>query len=202
MKNACTLAFVLVASALLFASCSQTSNLSLSNSNRQGAYYHEAGAPNSLESKDENANSFQGSDNIEVLANRDVIKDTIDLDITLLSIQQPIALTSDFNKKTEINTTVYHGRQNDIRRVNNTAKEAKNEYSANSVNAQPAQTPGAPGHSSNGLPLWFIVVCAIFIPPLGVALMFGISDKFWICLALTFCFWLPGMIYALIQVLR
>ena len=46
-----------------------------------------------------------------------------------------------------------------------------------------------------------IVICAIFIPPLGVALMYGISDYFWIDLILTLLFWLPGMIFALIVVL-
>jgi uncharacterized membrane protein YqaE (UPF0057 family) len=47
-----------------------------------------------------------------------------------------------------------------------------------------------------------IVVCAIFIPPLGVALMYGINNYFWIDLILTLLFFFPGMIFALIVVLR
>lgn len=46
-----------------------------------------------------------------------------------------------------------------------------------------------------------IVVCAIFIPPLGVALMYGIDSYFWIDLILTLLFFFPGMIFALIVVL-
>ena len=46
------------------------------------------------------------------------------------------------------------------------------------------------------------VICAIFIPPLGVYLHEGeINNKFWIDLLLTLLFFLPGMIYALIVVL-
>jgi uncharacterized membrane protein YqaE (UPF0057 family) len=46
-----------------------------------------------------------------------------------------------------------------------------------------------------------IVICAIFIPPLGVALMYGINSYFWIDLILTLIFFFPGMIFALIVVL-
>ncbi|HTB07402.1 MAG TPA: YqaE/Pmp3 family membrane protein [Bacteroidia bacterium] len=46
-----------------------------------------------------------------------------------------------------------------------------------------------------------IVLCAIFIPPLGVALMYGITTYFWIDLILTLLFFFPGMIFALIVVL-
>ena len=66
--------------------------------------------------------------------------------------------------------------------------------------ASPAQVQAAP-RSSGGVPKWFLVVCCIFLPPLAVALVYGISDKFWIDLLLTLCFWIPGVIYAMIQVL-
>jgi len=46
-----------------------------------------------------------------------------------------------------------------------------------------------------------IVLCAIFIPPLGVALMYGIHLYFWVDLILTLLFFFPGMIFALIVVL-
>jgi uncharacterized membrane protein YqaE (UPF0057 family) len=46
------------------------------------------------------------------------------------------------------------------------------------------------------------IICAIFLPPLGVYLHEGeINSKFWIDLILTLLFFLPGMIYALIVVL-
>jgi uncharacterized membrane protein YqaE (UPF0057 family) len=46
-----------------------------------------------------------------------------------------------------------------------------------------------------------IVLCAIFIPPLGVGLMYGIHGYFWIDLILTLLFFFPGMIFALVVVL-
>ena len=46
------------------------------------------------------------------------------------------------------------------------------------------------------------IICAIFIPPLGVYLKEGsITMHFWIDLLLCCLFWLPGIIYALYIVL-
>jgi uncharacterized membrane protein YqaE (UPF0057 family) len=54
--------------------------------------------------------------------------------------------------------------------------------------------------SSSTAPMWVIILFAILIPPVGVALKFGIVDKFWISLLLTLLFWLPGAIYSVIVV--
>lgn len=51
------------------------------------------------------------------------------------------------------------------------------------------------------IPFIIILLCAIFIPPLGVALMYGIHTYFWVDLILTLLFFIPGMIFALIVVL-
>ena len=49
---------------------------------------------------------------------------------------------------------------------------------------------------------FFAILFAILIPPLGVYLKEGeITNHFWIDLLLTFLFFLPGMIYALVIVL-
>ena len=48
------------------------------------------------------------------------------------------------------------------------------------------------GHSSESVPFWFVIVCCIFIPPLGVALVFGIDTHFWISLILTLLFFYTG----------
>lgn len=55
--------------------------------------------------------------------------------------------------------------------------------------------------NSVSVPFVVIVLCAIFIPPLGVGLMYGINSYFWIDLILTLLFFFPGMIFALIVVL-
>src|ERR1035437_2097124 len=55
-------------------------------------------------------------------------------------------------------------------------------------------------HSNEAFLLYIIL--AIFIPPLCVGLWEGgLTFDFWIDLLLTFCFWLPGVIFALIVIL-
>ena len=47
------------------------------------------------------------------------------------------------------------------------------------------------------------IILAIFLPPVCVGLWEGgFTFDFWIDLILTFCFWIPGVIYALIVILR
>jgi len=38
--------------------------------------------------------------------------------------------------------------------------------------------------------------CAFFIPPLGVFWEYGCSIEFWLCVLLTCCGYIPGVIYA------
>lgn len=47
-----------------------------------------------------------------------------------------------------------------------------------------------------------LVIIAFFIPFLAVGLYDGITGRFWLSLILTFLFWLPGFIYALIVILE
>lgn len=42
------------------------------------------------------------------------------------------------------------------------------------------------------------IILAIILPPLGVALKFGITKQFWINLLLTLLGYIPGIIHALI----
>jgi uncharacterized membrane protein YqaE (UPF0057 family) len=46
------------------------------------------------------------------------------------------------------------------------------------------------------------LICAIFLPPLGVFLQVGIGRDFWINLVLTFFGYLPGIIHAVWVILR
>lgn len=46
------------------------------------------------------------------------------------------------------------------------------------------------------------IIIAIFIPPLGVFLNRGCSGAFWLNLILTLFFFLPGLIHALVIILR
>ena len=44
------------------------------------------------------------------------------------------------------------------------------------------------------------LICAIFIPPLGVYLHEGLTTNFWVDLILTLLFFIPGMIFAILVV--
>jgi len=46
------------------------------------------------------------------------------------------------------------------------------------------------------------IVAAILLPPLGVWMTQGIGPAFWVCATLTCLAFFPGMIFALIAVLR
>lgn len=42
------------------------------------------------------------------------------------------------------------------------------------------------------------IILAIFLPPLAVAMQYGLSSKFWINLLLTLIGFLPGVIHAFV----
>ena len=46
------------------------------------------------------------------------------------------------------------------------------------------------------------ILLAILLPPLGVALKYGISKPFWINLLLTLLGYVPGIIHALIVIAK
>jgi uncharacterized membrane protein YqaE (UPF0057 family) len=75
----------------------------------------------------------------------------------------------------------------------------ENNWSTNDISGSPGDGRG--DRNSVSVPFVVIVLCAIFIPPLGVGLMYGINSYFWIDLILTLLFFFPGMIFALIVVL-
>ncbi|MCA9073185.1 MAG: YqaE/Pmp3 family membrane protein [Planctomycetaceae bacterium] len=45
------------------------------------------------------------------------------------------------------------------------------------------------------------ILCAFFLPPLGVFLQVGFGLHFWLNLFLTLAFWVPGMIHPLYIIL-
>lgn len=55
---------------------------------------------------------------------------------------------------------------------------------------------------SDEVALLIYIILALLLPPLAVFLLYGISTEFWISVLLTILFWIPGVIYALILVLR
>ena len=46
------------------------------------------------------------------------------------------------------------------------------------------------------------IIAAILLPPLGIFLARGLGPAFWIGTVLTILFWVPGILFALIVILR
>ncbi|KAE9598179.1 putative proteolipid membrane potential modulator [Lupinus albus] len=46
------------------------------------------------------------------------------------------------------------------------------------------------------------ILIAIILPPLGVFLKYACKCEFWICLALTFLGYIPGIIYAVYAITK
>jgi uncharacterized membrane protein YqaE (UPF0057 family) len=59
----------------------------------------------------------------------------------------------------------------------------------------PTSPPAAPASKL------LVIIITILLPPLGVALVFGLAVQFWLSLLLTLLFYVPGLIYSLIVVL-
>ncbi|HKL39835.1 MAG TPA: YqaE/Pmp3 family membrane protein [Cryomorphaceae bacterium] len=68
--------------------------------------------------------------------------------------------------------------------------------SRTNLNYSPAATMAASGEAT-----LLVIILTILLPPLGVALVFGIGTEFWISLILTLLFYVPGLIYSLIVIL-
>ena len=47
-----------------------------------------------------------------------------------------------------------------------------------------------------------VIIAAVLLPPLGIFLARGLGADFWIGCVLTIVGWLPGVIFALIAILR
>lgn len=73
------------------------------------------------------------------------------------------------------------------------------EKSMNSSADFAAMPPVAPAAPASKL---LVIIITILLPPLGAALVFGLAAEFWISLLLTLLFYVPGLIYTLIVVLR
>jgi uncharacterized membrane protein YqaE (UPF0057 family) len=202
MKNVSMVAIFIAAASILFTSCSLTSNMSNTRSHNQGSYYVEPSAGGSVEPIPEESSILRVGSLSAAQVNGKSENDEMFQEKIQFTDPQAQFADRDSSKKDQQKSAVLHNRTADVIGIDVYTKDIKNDNLDKSKIVQPISSPRSPAHSSHGLPLWFIVLCSIIIPPLGVALVFGITDKFWICLLLTLLFWLPGMIYALIQVLN
>ena len=200
MKKLFTLALLLASASILLISCSQLSNTSVTKSHYQDVIYVDPGGNEKSDLVNGATGNFAVKGYSTLQKDSEEAQDIQVEENTMMPDQQPVS-TSGGSGKTEEPYKAVINNTPDIKGDNGNSSEIISEYRGNPDITQPVNYDGS-GRSSNGVPFWLIVICAIIIPPLGVALMYGIVDKFWICLLLTFLFFLPGMIYALIQVLK
>jgi uncharacterized membrane protein YqaE (UPF0057 family) len=198
MKTVFTIALVLIAAGILMVSCSQP--LSTSRVQSQNApVTTDVGSTNY-----QNESDYEGNQPTAIVGISPEIVENVEAKDTPNTIAESYenALTLEGTTKGEVvqkrNTSMHNSFSSDY---DISSQESKIESFDNPNNGQIVNYSGNSGHSGGGrLPFWFLVVLAIFIPPLAVAIMYGITDKFWICLGLTCIFFIPGMIYALIQI--
>jgi uncharacterized membrane protein YqaE (UPF0057 family) len=202
MKKTILPAIFAVAVAIMLCSCGGTSGLSMLNSHRSESSTIDRSAENSAVTETNGRNpeeanvAASGSPDNNAMENAS----TETIPVPEAQPREQAALLSDIDatpnhRSPNVSTQEISGGQKPGVMNAGTTKEKQKTTPA-------PKAPNSPPRSGGGVPLWFAVVCCIFLPPLGVALVYGISDKFWICLALTFCFWIPGVIYALFQVLK
>jgi uncharacterized membrane protein YqaE (UPF0057 family) len=201
MKNVILMTVLIVTASFLLSSCSIFFSTSLMKSNEFNALSVGPGADNISEPIEEDINTYQVKGYSSVQTEREDVKDTL-LDNIMVPAQPPLGAINVSNNKDEQNEAVFTDYNYVVKGVKGNPKTEMNNYQNKPDIVQPVNYSNSSKPSSNGVPYWLIVILAIFIPPLAVAIAYGIVDKFWICLLLTFCFFIPGMIYALIQVLK
>lgn len=205
VKTLLTLTILLVATIILLSSCSQTSKMSRTETNNPDAFYLGQSDNQKSETTKGETNSLDEKNSSSIQTDREEAKDNIVENNAMATAQQPILITRIQTDKGIQNNAVGNVSHSDIKGLNRNSNESISEYRDKPNTSQPVKFSNNSGnsrHSSNGIPFWLIFLFAFFIPPVGVALMYGITDKFWICLLLTLCFWLPGMIYAMIQIFK
>ena len=178
---------------ILFTSCSNTSKLAFAKRHYRSGYYV----------------NFGGKSHT-VIATSSINAPTITKhQITPIPIAQPekyIAVNTyvSVSKKSITATkipTIKNIQGNNFASTNSSSVNQKTLVLNTGMNNDVSGSVGD-GHRDNvSVPFVVIVLCAIFIPPLGVGLMYGIDSYFWIDLILTLLFFFPGMIFAIIVVL-
>ena len=197
MKTFLTIALILIAAGILLVSCSQP--LSTSRMEKQN--------PSTM--NDTQGSNFGSASENEEFYPYAVVGISPEIVKNVEAKDTPNTITESYEKsllaegtiKGEVaqkgNTSMHNSFSSDY---NISSQEVNLESFNNQNNGQVVNYSGNSGHSGGRLPFWFLVLLAIFIPPLAVAIMYGITDKFWICLGLTCIFFIPGMIYALLQI--
>jgi uncharacterized membrane protein YqaE (UPF0057 family) len=196
MKKQFTSVLLAVVVGILLSSCSNLSKMSLTKRHYRSGYYVDFGGksnPSPIQPAITGLavkQKFQPPASVAVKPERPVV--TSASKATLGKYQA-----------TQKKPVFQNGKINDIKTVGYTSSRPNDFPQFNSASHD---INGEAGHEVRAqvnvnVSYAVIIICAIFIPPLGVGLMYGINSYFWIDLILTLLFFFPGMIFALVVVL-
>jgi len=193
MKNILTSVILIIASGVLLSSCSNLSKISFTKRHYRSGYYVDFG--------NKKSNILATSRSVATIPAK-----------TKCHIPSPIVIAKESHHKTLNTLKITTGKITTSQKIAN-RKEVKYFKPINNSSASFVTSPSTPTYRNGesegdvharvdiNVPYVVIILCAIFIPPLGVGLMYGLNSYFWIDLILTLLFFIPGMIFALIVVL-
>lgn len=117
-------------------------------------------------------------------------------EITEVDLKSPTVLSTSKKSETVVNRNAKATTSIDSERKAH--KKGKSNFSNKKLIRKAVSS--VPQASEANMVLYIIL--AILLPPLAVGLLYGIGTEFLISLVLTLLFWVPGVIYALIMVLK
>ncbi|HTB32954.1 MAG TPA: YqaE/Pmp3 family membrane protein [Bacteroidia bacterium] len=197
MKKQFTSVLLAVAIGILLSSCSNLPNLSLTKRHYRSGYYVNFSKKNNTSPTSAKLASVKHKDQAPI---PELIKPEIPIIKASTSNNSIKKNVADLEKTVKLKENM---KDNYV--VSYTTANSKPDDLAPTISAGNNLYSGAEGEVNArvevNVSMVVIVLCAIFIPPLGVALMYGIHSYFWIDLLLTLLFFIPGMIFALVVVL-
>jgi uncharacterized membrane protein YqaE (UPF0057 family) len=193
MKKLFAPILLLVITGILFSSCSNTSKLTFAKRHYRSGYYVNLGGKSNTVIPASHANTPAISKHTTTAMAKTKPEGYSATNAPVIVSEKPVAVTKIATPKKI--------QENNLIGANSALVSQKTLVINTGMNNDVSGSVGD-GHRDNvSVPFVVIVLCAIFIPPLGVGLMYGINSYFWIDLILTLLFFFPGMIFAIIVVL-
>jgi uncharacterized membrane protein YqaE (UPF0057 family) len=193
MKKLFAPILLLAITGILFSSCNNTSKLTFAKRHYRSGYYVNLGGktPTVISASSANASALTKHPATTIAITNPESYSAANAPV-IVSVQPVVVSKIATPKKTGENDLI----------VANSARVNEKTLVLNTGMNNDISGSAGDGHRDNvSVPFAVIVLCAIFIPPLGVGLMYSINSYFWIDLILTLIFFFPGMIFALIVVL-
>ena len=200
MKKISLLIIIAAGTGLLLSSCSRIENISVSKRHYRSGYTVDLGSRKpdvSTPKVSETATPITTPSSSSYVADKSAMTPEKGI-----QAPAPVVLTSQVETKKQSHKHASGNLYASTRNISTIKEDIQDVSLGNYAASLPDVNYAASSasSSSSSAPMWVIILFAILIPPLGVALKFGIVDKFWISSLLTLLFWLPGAIYSVIVV--